>query len=136
MRSRRSFRHLWREPSRRLLSELVEDEWVDPARDHALLVVLDAGPVGECGVEGVRAVAESRETVTDFVGQVSLERQRGLGIGLAEIDVVQVEESGELSDGLRVIVDPQVDEDVTAAAVPAIRSDDEQRGALTAALVA
>src|SRR4051812_12724844 len=113
-------------PSWRLLPQLIENKGVDPARQHALLVVLDPGPVGEGGVEIVRAMVEPGEPLTHLVGEDPFEWQRGVGIRLAEEDVVQVEQARDLTDRLRVVVDAQVDEDIAAAAVPAVRSDDEQ----------
>src|SRR4051812_6206983 len=48
---------------------------------------------------------------------------------------MEIEQPGQLCDGPRVVVDAQVHEDVAAAAVPIVRSDDEQRRALPPALV-
>src|SRR3954447_20978668 len=95
-------------PSWGLLPQLIEDEWVDPAREHALLVVLDPGPVGEGGVEIVGAMVEPGEPLGHLGGVCPFERQRGVGIRLAEEDVVQVEQAGDLTDRLRVVVDAQV----------------------------
>src|SRR3954470_8138056 len=92
-------------PSWGLLPQLIENEWVDPAREHALLVVLDPGPVGEGSVEIVAAMAEPGEPVTHLVGEGSFEWQRGVGIRLAEVDIVQVEQAGGLTHPVRVGVD-------------------------------
>ena len=49
---------------------------------------------------------------------------------------MQVEQPGQFRDRRGMVVDAQVDEDVTAAAISALRSDDEQRSALPAATIA
>src|SRR3954452_12521894 len=126
--------------SRGLEPELVEDERVDAAGHHALLVVLHAGPVGQGGVEtvgGVRAgVPEAGEARPHVGGEVAVEWDRGGRVGLAEEDVVQVQQPDQLGDGALVVVDAQVDEYVAAAAVPTVGGDHQQCRALASATVA
>ena len=61
---------------------------------------------------------------------------RSAGSGRSKYSVVEVEQPAELGHRVRVVVDPQVDEDVAAAAVPAVGRHDEHRGGLPTAPVA
>src|SRR5438874_44510 len=93
-------------------AQLFEHDGVDPAGQQPFLVVLDAGPRRECLVEILVVVAERAQAAANLVGQLALQWLGAVGIGLAEVDVVQVEQSGELGDRTVVVVDAQVDEHV------------------------
>src|SRR3954453_15716147 len=79
-----------------LLAQLVEDERIDAAGKHSFLVVLDPGPVGERRLEAVGAMARPGGPVSHLGAELAFERQRGVGIRLAEVDVVQVEKTRDL----------------------------------------
>ena len=91
-----------------------------------------ASAVVEVGV----GVAELREPAADLLGEVGLERKRSRRIDGAEVDVVDVEQPDELRHRVVVVVDPEIDQNVTAAAVPPVGGDDQHRGTLPAATVA
>ena len=101
---------------------MAEDERVDAAGHHPLLEVLDAGPALEGGAEVEVRVPEPGEASAYLVGDVALERQAGGRVGPLEEQVADAEQPDELADRVRVVVDPQVDEDVAAAAVAAARA--------------
>src|SRR5438270_6441557 len=82
-------------------SELLEHDWVDGVGCQAFFVVLDAGPGCQRPVKVVVLVTESGEAAPYFVGEFAGERQQRRGIRLREIEVVQVEQPGELGRGLR-----------------------------------
>ena len=92
------------------------------------LVVLGADP----GVEVARALrpcASASSSSSSVVGDrdLLLLGRRG------QVEVVEVEQPGQLGDRVGVVVDPQVDGDVVEAAVPGALPDDEQRRRLPAA---
>src|SRR5690242_7622385 len=80
----------------RLDAQLLQDGRVDTAGEHAFLEVLNPGPVGQRRIQVVLAVPQGSEPAAYLVGQLALERQRGGRVGLAEVEVVQVEEPTEL----------------------------------------
>ena len=109
----------------------VEDPLVDPGQVgvDAHLVVLGADPLVERGV-----TLGPRERL-ELVAQVVGDRHLLLVGGGGEVEVVEVEEPGQLGDRCGVVVHPQVDRDVVAAAVAGTLADDQQRGRLAPALV-
>ena len=80
-------------------AQLLEDDGVDVVLHDPLLVVLDAGP----GIEAL--VPESTQPRLHLVQQLSGERQQRVRVGLAEVEVVEVEQSAELRDRILVVVD-------------------------------
>ena len=111
-------------------AEDLQDLLVDPLAVgvDAHLVVLGADPGVEVGEPERRAPARSISRF-ELGGEDDLLL---LGRG-GQVEVVEVEQPGQLGDGVRVVVDPQVDGDVVEAAVPGALADDEQRGRLAAA---
>src|SRR5215213_4064055 len=93
------------------LAQAVEDLLVDPcaAGVDPHLVVLGAGP----GVEVVEPelVDAFLDLGTDLIGDDDL---LGLGGG-GQVEVVEVEQPGELGDGVWMVVDPEIDRDVVTA---------------------
>ena len=117
-------------PGRVASRRIVEDLLVDPRAvgGDPHLVVLGADPGVEVG-GGPSAVRRG--------ASISLLELRGdrhlLVVGRGgQVEVVEVEQPGQLGDRVGVVVDPQVDGDVVEAAVPGALADDEQRGRLPA----
>jgi hypothetical protein len=104
--------------------------------DHALLEVLDAGPVGQRLVQIRLPMSEPAEHRANLLGQLAGQRQQGRRIGPVEQQRAHPQQPLQLDAGRGVIVDPQVHHYVSAAAVPLIPRDDQDRGALSAAAIA
>src|SRR4051794_1030762 len=117
-------------------AQVVQDERIDAAGRDPLLQVLDAGPVGQGGVEVVLVEAEIDQPGADLLGQRPGQLQQGVRIGLLEQQRVQVQQAAELGAGIGVVVAPQIHGDVAGAAVSGAWSDDEERGALATPAVA
>ena len=122
---------------------MIEDERVDLAGHVALLEVLGADPSRQGVPEALfRTVAEFGERGSELACELRVDLDERLGVRPAEIEVVQLDEAGQLWDGRRVVVDPEVDrlqrirltaidpEDNKQATIDLLRRMAEQIGAV------
>src|SRR4051812_42842170 len=88
-----------------LEAELLEHDRIDATCEHALLEVLDPGPVAKRGVEVVLNVADRGKSSPHLLGELAFQGQCSGRVGFAEVEVVEVEQSAELGHRSGGVVD-------------------------------
>ncbi|MCW2941357.1 MAG: adenylyl cyclase class-3/4/guanylyl cyclase [Actinomycetia bacterium] len=121
----------------RTLAEQAQDHRVDPTReDHAFLEVLPPGPAVQRLPQCLQIIAgtyqriEAVQRVGDLVGEVPVQFQQRVRIRALEIQPVEIQQSAQFADRLRVIIHPQIDPPIGMAPVAALVPDNDYGGGL------
>ena len=121
-------------PCQGQLLQVGQHDGIQPARDHAFLEVLDPGTRDQCrlqvGIGPAQVIQGHPKALRWLTAEVN-----GLG-GLAEEQVMDIQQSRKFAHGVGMVVHPKVHCDVAAPAVPGSGAGDQKCCALPAPAVA